>query len=72
MHVGGDIVRTTGCISVDTGDACTCPKPEHYLNFPTTSLTDPDMFSRVDIRMRNSDITMHEPGRKVLTTMAWP
>ena len=39
MHVGGDIVRTTGCISVDTGDACTCPKPEHYLNFQTTSLT---------------------------------
>jgi len=35
----------------------------NLLAVPDMMEVDPDMFSRVDFRVRNSDITMHEPGR---------
>ena len=35
----------------------------NLLAVPDMMEVDPDMFSRVDFRVRNSDITMHEPAR---------
>ena len=38
----------------------------NLLAMPEMEIDDADMFSRVDFRVRNSDITMREPGRSGL------